>query len=361
MSLRASTPVGRVSPSSTPPFVDHRLRGLDPNQVSMRGAGGYDMSAQRYAVTQGDPYEQEAQRQRDLGQRMPLPYQFPSALAGMPSLTGVRPEDQNNYADMHSDAASNPAASVAGQRETQWGTFGARTDTAGGAWFDARHRFGYGQMGSRDTGYSDEWDSPLARERTAGRLTVVGSFDQEVMPHRPYLHLRAAGSSTQPEGVYNGNALVRVTAGNFEHGGAQVREFWIGGGLVAAFDLKGWDNVRVEVLELMTDTFVEFAWSTEGLQGYGNDTLYRPQTYTTAGTSSPIPEGAYAISIEEPAGGGPVTLEWIGQINGAVFTFTQLVDAATVSQLYFGQMIPVLAPTFRIDTSADIVWYLRPI
>jgi hypothetical protein len=342
--------------------VDNRLRGLDPSQIApVRGEGLYDMTAQRYAVTQGDPYEQEAQRQRDLGQRMPLPYQFPSALAGMPSLTGVAPQDQAYYENMHSDHAANPAGAVAGQRQTHWGSFGARTDTSGGPWNDARRRFGYGQMGSRDAGYSDEWDTPLARERTAGRLTQTQSFDQEVMPHRPYLHLRAGGVSVQAEGRYVGNALMRVTAGNFEHGGTQIRQFWVGGGLVAAFDLKGWDNVRIELLELMDDTFVEFAWSTEGLADNMSSTLMFPQIYTTAATSSPTPQGAYALQIEEPAGGGPVVLEWTGQVGGAVFTFSETVGDPTASQLYFGQMIPVKAPTFRIDTSTDIVWALRPI
>lgn len=327
----------------------------------MGSGSGYDISAQRYAVTQGDPYEQEAARQRELGQRMPLPYQAPSALAGMPSVTGVAPEDSGYYEDMHADHASNPSGAVAGQRQTHWGSFGARTDTAGGPWWDARHRFGYGQMQSRDTGYSDEWDTPLAKERTAGRITVTGAFDQEVMSARPYLHLRAGGVSQQAEGTYFGNALVRVTAGNFEHGGSQVRTFWLGGGLTAEFNLKGWDNVRVETLELMDDTFMEFAWSTEGLQGVTNSTLYLPQNYTASATTSPVPQGAVSIAIEEPAGGGPVTLEWTGQVGGAVFTFTQVVATPAASQLYFGQWIPVLAPTFRIDTSADIVWQLRPI
>ncbi len=346
-------------------YVDNRLRGLSASEIAPVGAagGGYDINAARHAVTQGDPYEQEARRQRDLGQRMPLPYQFPTALAGMPSLMGVPIEQTAQYEDMHSDTAANPSGAVAGQRQTHWGTFGARTDDQGGPWYDARKRFGYGQMGSRDAGYSDEWDTPLARERTAGRLTQAGSFDQEIMSHRPYLHLRARGASTQVEGAYEGNALIRITAGNFEHGGTQQRTFWIGGGMVGTFDLQGWDNVRIEVLELMADTFMEFAWSAAGLAG-DNRTLYFPQVYTTSALTSPVPEGAYAISIENPTPAVPgttVTLFWTGQIGGAVFTFSQLVGDPATSQLYFGQWVPVLAPTFRIDTSVDVVWELRPI
>jgi len=350
----APVATGRVSPPSTPAFVDPRLRGLD-----LEGGSGdaYDMTAARYNVITPDPYAAEAQRQRDLGQRMPLPYQFPTALAGT-FLAGVSPAESGHYADMHSSAAVNPAGSVSGQRQTQWGTYGASTDTAGGPWFDARKRFGYGQMGSRDTGFSEEWDTSLSRERTAGRLTSVTTFDQEVMRDRPYLHLRAGGTSVQAEGTYDGNALIRVTAGNFEHGGTQIREFMVGGGMVAAFNLEGWDNVRIEVLELMTDTFVEFAWSTQGLHG-PNRTLFFPDSYVSSALTSPVPQGAYAIAIEDP--GFPVVLVWSSQRGGAVRTFTQTVSGPAASNLYFGQWIPVIGTSFRIDRSVDISWELRPI
>lgn len=351
-----AAPTGRVAPPSTPSFVDPRLRGLD-----VQGAGGsgssYDMAAARYNVTNPDPYAKEAQRQRDLGQRMPLPYQYPTALAGT-FLAGTGPSEAGQYEDMHSSDAMNPAASVSGQRQTHWGTYGASTDTSGGPWFDARKRFGYGQMGSRDTGFSEEWDVSLSRERTAGRLTQVTTFDQEVMRDRPYLHLRAGGTSVQAEGTYDGNALIRVTAGNFEHGGTQVREFMVGGGMVAAFKLEGWDNVRIEVLELMDDTYVEFAWSTEGLEGPSR-TLYYPDSYVTSALTSPVPQGAYAISIEDPGAG--VSLIWSTQRGGAVHTFTQAVTGPAASNQYFGQWIPVIGTSFRIDRSVDISWQLRPI
>ena len=84
-----------------------------------------------------------------------------------------------------------------------------------------------------------------------------------------------------------------------------------------------------------------------------------PESYTASVALSPVPKGAYVISIEETADGRPVTFEWVAQRGGCVFTFTQLVGATT--WMDFGQWIWVLAPTFGIDTSVDIVWQLRPI
>ena len=128
--------------------------------------------------------------------------------------------------------------------------------------------------------------------------------------------------------------------------------------MVAAFKLEGWDNVRIEVLELMDDTYVEFAWSTEGLEGPSR-TLYYPDNYVTSALTSPVPQGAYAISIEDPGAG--VSLIWSTQRGGAVHTFTQAVTGPAASNQYFGQWIPVIGTSFRIDRSVDISWQLRPI
>ncbi len=349
-------------------FEDPRLRGLDLGTT--RGtASGYDLTARRYAVGRADPYDAIARREQDLGRRLPLPYQAASALAGMPSLTGHSPTEDNLYTDLHSDHAAVPSGSMAGQRQTHAGTFGARTDTAGGGWWPARKRYGYGQMGSRDTGYSEEWDTAANRERRSGRITQVGAFSQEVDPNWPWLRLTSKGSATEAEGTYDGMALVRVTAGLHEGGGEeQSRLFWLGGGMVASFDLKGWSQVTVEAVELLEGTFMGFAWTTEALPG-DNSSLYLPESYVTAATSVPVPEGAYAFTIENPAPAVPgttVTISWVGRFGGGVFTFSQLVSdnsvvAGTRPYVYFGEPIPILAPTFRIDTSVDLVWWLRTI
>lgn len=351
--------------SALPPgYSDPRLRGIDPGTVGGSANSGYNMAARRYAVTRGDPYAQAARREREIGRRMPLPYQAPSALAGMPSVTGVSPEDQNIYQDLHPEGSVHASGSVAGMRQTHSGTFGARTDTSGGPWWSARKRFGYGQLGYRDTGYSEEWDTPERRERRAGRLTAVTRFDQEVDPQRPYLHLRARGQSAQAEGTYAGNALVRVTPGISEAGAIERRRFIIGGGFIAAFDLKGWDNVEIDIQELMTDTFVEFAWTTDGLSG-DDRSLYFPETVASAAVVSPVPQGAFELILEDPAPAVPgtvVTITWSTQIGGAVFTFTQVVNDSTVAGgPYFGEPVPVLGTAFSLDTTTDAMWRLRPI
>lgn len=335
-------------------------------------------AGRRYSVMTGDPYEQAARDQHDQGRRLPSSFDAPSAQLGRRSLTGKLAK--SGHQDLGDSSVYN-AGSLAGMHETYYGTYGAMGSDP---WnWDARHRFGYGPMQSRGTGYSDRWDTAQGKERTAGRLTETGSFDQAVQWERPYLQLRARSLGqnpvSQPEGNYEGNAVIRLTAGNFQDGqGQQVRRFWIGGGLVACFDLQAWNNVRINVQQIMPGTFVEFAWTREGLHGESR-ALFFPETYTTSAVSSPVPEGAYALLIENPSpavAGTTVTLEWTGQIGGAVQTFTQNVsDNSPVAfarpYWFFGVQIPAMAPTFRISPTAgapatmgatvDLCWLLRPI
>ena len=355
--------VSDLRDAAEPAYTDHRLRGLDPRSIgsSQGRSDPYDISAARYSLQAGDPYEKAARNQEDMGHRFPLPYQSPSALAGMPSLSGRPVGDSAIYESLHNDHSVNPAASVSGQRQTQAGTFGTLQDTNGGPHWDARKRFGYGQMGSRGTGYDDRWDTKSGEERTAGRLEKATTFDQEIMPHRPYLHLRAGGAASLAEGQYDGNAIFTVVAGNFQHGGTQIRQFWVGGGTVACFDLRGWDSVKIKLEELLDGTFAEFAWTDRGLAGQHRSLMY-PDTYTSSASVVPVPQGAYAIAIEDPRG-GPTTLEWTGRRSGnALWTFTEEVDTpASRSGIYYGQKIEVKGPTFKMSTSGDITWFLRPI
>lgn len=363
-------------------------RGIRPMSSSGAGFGGdtamgapASAAGRRYSVMAGDPYDQVARDQQDMGRRLPSSFDAPSAQSGRSSLSGKLPGSDRTYQDLRNDRSIYNSGSVAGLHETFSGSYGSMGSDPYN--WDARHRFGYGQLGTRGAGYSDRWDSAQGKERTGGRLTQTGKFDQAVQFERPYLQLRARSSGqgpvVQPEGSYEGNALIRIVAGNFQDGqGVQRRTFWIGGGLVAVFDLQFWNNVRLEVLEILDGTFVEFAWTREGLHGESR-ALYFPQTYSTAATSSPVPEGAYAVLVENPSpaiSGTTVTLEWTGQIGGAVFTFSQNVsDNSPVAfprpYWFFGIQIPAMAPTFRISPTAgapatmgatiDLVWLLRPI
>jgi hypothetical protein len=352
------------------PYSDPRLRGLSGGSVALHTAAGASQQAaasrseRAYSVMNPDPYAAAAIRDQELGHRLPIQYQAPSSLAGRPSLTGHRPS--SGYENMYPDHSVFDSRSVAGQRQTQWGTSG--TPMSDPYNWDARRQFGYGDMRSRD-GYSQDWDTPANKERTAGRLSTTGSFDQAINPARPYLQLRARGDSTQAEGSFSGNALIRVTAGNFENGqGSQVREFWLGGGLVAAFDLMNWNNVRINILEIMDDTWVEFAWTSEGLHG-GDRDLYKPEHYVASADVAAVPEGAYAVIIENPVpavAGTTIDINWVGYIGGAAFTFTEQVSdnsavAAPRPYAYFANPVRVKAPAFRIGTTVDLVWVLRPI
>lgn len=351
-------------------YSDPRLRGLDPSSVGGQSGGQLSVTAARSAIMNPDPYEEQARQQREIGRRMPLPYQAASSLAGLPSPTGEPPEASKIYADIGSPSSIYSSQSIAGQHETQARSFGAPPDTLENYW-DERHRFGYGQMQSRGAGYSEDWDTRGGRERTAGRLSTTGSFDQHVRPDIPYLQLKAGGSATEPEGTFDGNALVSVSVGNFQDGQAtQTRTFLLGGGFVGAFDLRRWDNVTITVLELMADTYVEFAWTAEGLPGEDRS-LYYAQQYVADGTQQPVPEGAHSVYVMNPAPSvvaTTVTLTWLSYLNGSPFSFPMEVsDNSTVAQpavrpySYFANPIRVLGTTFQIDESTNLVWALRPI
>lgn len=334
----------------------------------------------RRELFSGESYDQVAREQQDMGRRMPSSFDVPAGQRGRRSMAGKL--GGGIHQDLGSGRSVYDASSIAGLHQTYAGTTGAAGSDPYN--WDARHRFGYGELGARGSGFSDRWDAAKGRERTAGRLEKVGAFDQTVRPERPYLQLRARatdpnGPVVEAEGSYEGNALIRITAGNFQDGqGVQRREFWLGGGFVAAFDLNGWNNVKINILEILDGTFVEFAWTKEGLAG-SNRTLYYPETYTTSALSAPVPEGAYAVSIENPAPATPgttVTVEWIGQLGGSVFTFSQWVsDNSAVAfprpYAFFADEIDVRAPTFRIaptvgapatmGDTVDLLWSLRPI
>lgn len=347
---------------------DPRLRGLSPTDI-VASRGPVDMVNAKDTVMNDDPRTIAYRRARETGKRLPLQYEAPSALAGRPSLVGTSLEDQRIYAPVHPDAAVWHGAQNAGWRTTQSGLVGSLADEQWG--WDTRKRFGYGPMGSRD-GFSDQWDTTTALERTAGSLTATGVFDQKVDPERPYLQLRATGRSVQAEGTYDGNAVMRVTASNYENGSARmVREFWLGGGMVASFNLKGWNVVKIRIQEILADTEVQFAWTIRGLHG-DDRTLYLPRRWTAAdaaaGLTQAVPEGAYAVMIENPipaVTGTTVTLTWTGR-SGGVFSFVQQVSdnspvATPRPYAFFGDPVPVKAPTFMISDACDLVWMIRPI
>lgn len=332
------------------------------------------LSRSQYDVMTGDPYEQAARREQEMGRRLPSSFDTPAAQRGSRSLAGKLP---NLHQDLSGGHAVYDAASVAGMHTTFSGTIG---NTPNPYYWDDRHRFGYAEGGVRGPGFSDRWDVPHAKERTAGRLEQTGSFDQAVRAERPYLQLRARatdpnGPVVQPEASYQGAALVQITAGNFEDGqGVQQRTFLLGGGFVGAFDLQGWNNVRIDVQELLAGTYVEFAWTRNGLSG-DNRSLYLPDRYTTSATGDPVPEGAYALVIENPTplvAGNTATVDWISRFNGAAFTITQGVsDNAQMGvgvarpYAFYGTPIEVYGETFVINHAAtnnfDIMWLLRPI
>jgi len=364
-------------------FSDPRLEGIPGLSVGPSVGGmalgggragvgtqgsGYDLAAQRYAVTHEDPYAEVARREAEIGRRMPLPYQTSSALAGqLPSPERM----ESQYTEVRDRSAAYEAASISGQHVTQWGTTG--TPLVRPATWDMRQQFGGYQMNSRNA-FSEEWDARGGRERRSGRLQANSTkMSQRVDSRFPYLRLRAKGVTSDAGNAYDGNAQVRVTAGISETGGAEsVRTFWLGGGFVAEFDLQGWDQCTVEILQILTGTYVEFSWTVNGLQS-GNKDLYLPQRITPAAGGTAVPEGAYGIIVEDPTPAVPattLTMTWTtadAAGGGADLVFSQVVgDDGTSSGLYFGQVLRVLGTNLQWTLpmgvlTVDVVWVLRTI
>ena len=133
----------------------------------------------------------------------------------------------------------------------------------------------------------------------------------------------------------------------------------MGGGWTGQFNLQGWDTVKIEVLELLTNSNVQFAWSSEGLEN-GNQDLFLPESVDT-GVPLPVPNGAYAILVEDPTGGVPTTLAWETILTAG---FTDIVTTFAGGPLY-GQPIPTKGTLFSViqagAATVDVVWLLRPI
>jgi hypothetical protein len=375
-SPRMAAPKSRLAEQQS--FGDHRLRGLSANSLSgfrpevSLSSLDRDMGKLRHDVMHPDPYNEQARSEREIGHRMPLPYSSPTAMAGTLPMPASNYESQ--YENLHSSRASVMAPSVSGRRETMSGTYGAITPQAN-PW-SARDRFGFGRMGSRGGGgYSEEWDARPTMQRRSGKWTTTSKAAQTVDPRWPFLHLVAKGDTTNGGNAYDGNALIRVQAGLHDTGGAQAtREFWLGGGFTAQFDLNGWDQATIEVLDILVGTNVQFAWVTSGMQG-GPRNLYLPQRVSTGGAAVPVPEGADSLIIEDPAlgiAGTTFRLAWITQgasFPGDVVMTVDVDDGFSGSNNQYGQELQVLGTAVDFvglagggpDFDVDIVWVMRSI
>lgn len=350
-------------------IYDPRLRGISLQNQAASGSRshgpGYDIAAARFRMSRGDPYEELARRELEIGRRQPLPYAAPSALAGTLPMS---PEYyQSQYEDLHNTHATVNSGSMAGRRTTAWGTLGEVTPQS--IPFSARDQFGAKAGGGRGgPGLAPEWDLGNNRERRSGRMTSPTRFSQRVDPRYPFLHLVALGVTSSGGLNYDGNAHMRVRAGNFDTGGAQLtREFFLGG-RAARFDVNGFDQCEITIIDLLDNTNVQFMWVTNGLQ-VGDPFLIFPQRIT-AGVSIPVPEGAQYLILEDPALGVPATtadVVWTTALAGpgTVPITIEVDDGSSGSANQFGRRLGVYGTTVTITSGAvaafDVVWLLEPI
>lgn len=326
------------------------------------------------------PSDERAQLSMDraMGYRIPSPYDSPSALKDFGVIRRHEPppfpERRGSRNALYSPAAA------AGVRTDDSGRIGAirpNTDPYAMPWGN-RDFVGYVPGGFRGPGLDPSTDliqGEAQAIRRSGTLRIPTKFSQRVDERWPFLQLRAAGAPALAipgfEPVYDGNARVRVTVGIADGGGGEARrEFFLGGGFTGQFCLAGWDQVTVQVLELLRDSFVQFMWTIDGHRG-SDQTLYRPEQIDV-GTRIPVPEGAFAVVIADPAfgpGASSITIRWRtadAASPGDLIMTGNVTDGETDSSAsQFGQPVPVLGTSFQVFSAptetVNVVWFLRPI
>lgn len=296
---------------------------------------GYDFAAQQLAMDREDPYAAAAQRELSLGRRLPRPYDAAAVHA-------IQPYDPHR--DFHAAFPGHavvPAASIAGYRQTARGTFG--DNAAGNRWmgrnadWDARQRVGYGPLGGRVPGDDLEWDRAESARRYSGRLSSINAFSKYVHQDRPFLKLRATGTGI----------IASVTAG-MNGGSEHFRMFHLGGGATAAFNLAGFDTVKVAIIDREPDAVLDFSFMAAGMQA-GDQTLFLAQN-VTAGEVTTVPEGAYEVYLEDAD-----TWVWnnpvVGDAPGQTITVSMTANTGH----------RILGLRYTPTTDNAIVYLLRPI
>jgi len=328
--------------------------GAGPGARSVGGmqnpiADAYDAAAERFRMSQKDPYAELAARETDMGYRYPDAYSAAAAAATQvpwmekPARAVEAPPP--DLLPWIGPQATVPARGWAGQRITSFGTSGVDLKPWPTEW-DARHKMGFIPTGSRDAGYSPEWDTPDRHRRVSGRLEGLQTQDQHVFKERPWLSLRAA----------NGTCHVRLTAG-MSGGMEAVREFFVGRGWTCTFMLAEYDHLKIEILEIdAVTTQLQYAWLGDGMQA-GDQNLYLPQKIVLAqvGVPQPVPEAAYGVytSIFD------VAWTWTTPLIGNT-------QASGIASSAVGATIPVqfnavLGVFFTPSIINDVVWVLRTI
>lgn len=326
--MRSGIPTLRGGPLSTAVGT-----GLMPHQVNPGGGYGLAAMAERIEGLRYpgilSSFQSEAAQERMMGERFPMPYQAVRA-----ELNPIREYPDSHFPPMYR------ARQLGGQRRTMWGDFARDQEL-----FDsdvsseARHTVLAPVRHSRDRfdGYEGE-----ENRQTSGRLSTVGeSFNASIPRARPNLVLEIVG---------NGMALMTVEAGQAMGGAVLTRQFVLGNGFTAGFELGNYSSVLVRVDSL--DANIRVQWSfTNQLLLASDRNLYLPQ-YLVGGVEVPVPSGAFAVI---PALGAPgwqwrTTQGFVGVFGGAGIA----IQANVLNHVMGGWATP------PAGSDNQVLWVLRP-
>lgn len=325
--MRSGIPTLRGGPLSTSVAT-----GLMPHQVNPGGGYGLAALAERIEGLRYpgilSSFQSEAAQERMMGERFPAPYQ-----AARAELNPIREYPDSHFPPMYR------ARQLGGMRRTMWGDFALDqqlfdSDVSS----EARHTALAPVRHPRDRfeGYEGE-----ENRQTSGRLSTVGeSFNTSIPRARPNLVLEIVG---------NGMALVTVEAGQAMGGAVLTRQFVLGNGFTAGFELGNYSSVLVRVDSL--DANIRVQWSfTNQLLLASDRSLYLPQ-FLNANVEVPVPVGAFEII---PATGDGVW-QW-RTTQGFVGTFGGGGGMAVQSNV----RNPVLGGWATPSGNNQVLWVLRP-
>lgn len=273
--------------------------------------------------------------QMELGRRFPRPYDA--------ALAEVQAENQAWFPvqQMHPRHAAFVGRDIAGQRRWSRGGYGVGTpdwqmDPRG-----ARQRIGARTDGGRGIGLLDAYDLDGSNFRYSGSLPVgtTQTTSQRVPCDRPVVRLLATG----------GMMRVEATVGSQNGGTEDTREFFLGNGYTATFDLAAWDFFKCRVIQTDATAKLSYAWLS-GQSAAGNQDLFLVQHMTVALADYDVPKGAYQAVFQTLDN----SLLWLNNNVEDVGASTFDVTAPA------GLKIDVLGFQVRPSGINRVAWVMRP-
>jgi len=275
--------------------------------------------------------------QMEMGMRFPRPYDA--------SMAEIMAENAawwpGQTPDLHPRHAVYTHRDIAGQRRWSGGGYGVGTAREQMDSRMPRQRAGARTDGGRGVGLIDAYDLDGSNFRYSGSLTQ-GSLEvtsQRVPCDRPVIRLISTG----------GMMRVRATIGSANGGAEDTREFFLGNGYQATFDLAAWDFFKLRILQ--TDATSKFSWAwISGQSAAGNQELILVQHLGIPNVPYDVPQGSFEAVFKTT----DTALRWDNTTVEGVGASTFDVNAPA------GAKIPVIGFQVQPTVINRVSWFIRP-